>query len=36
MAPGITRGPALAELRELSLVWAIESDSALYLRYSLH
>jgi riboflavin-specific deaminase-like protein len=36
MAPGITRGQALAELRKLTLVWAIESDSSLYLRYSIH
>lgn len=36
MAPGITRGQALAELRKLTLVWAIESNSGLYLRYSIH
>ena len=36
MAPGITRGPALAELRKLSLVWVVEHDSSLYLRYELH
>jgi riboflavin-specific deaminase-like protein len=35
-APGITSGPALTELRKLSLVWAIEADSSLYLRYALH
>jgi len=35
-APGITSGASLAELRELSLVWAIQSDSSLYLRYALH
>jgi riboflavin-specific deaminase-like protein len=35
-APGITRGQALAELCKLTLVWAIESDSSLYLRYSVH
>jgi riboflavin-specific deaminase-like protein len=36
MAPGITRGQALADLRKLTLVWAIESNSSLYLRYSIH
>ena len=36
MAPGITRGQALAELRKLTLEWAIESDSSLYLRYTVH
>ena len=35
-APGITTGQALAELCKLTLVWAIESDSSLYLRYSVH
>jgi len=35
-APGITRGEPLSELRKLTLVWAIESDSSLYLRYSVH
>ena len=35
-APGITSGPALTDLRKLSLVWAIESDSSLYLRYAIH
>ncbi len=35
-SPGITSGPSLMELRQLSLVWAIELDSSLYLRYSLH
>jgi riboflavin-specific deaminase-like protein len=34
-APSITNGPALAELRPLDLVWALELDSALYLRYAL-
>jgi riboflavin-specific deaminase-like protein len=33
-APAITAGPELAELRSLSLVWALELDSALYLRYA--
>jgi len=32
-APGITNGPPLGELRELSLVWVLESDGALFLRY---
>jgi riboflavin-specific deaminase-like protein len=36
MAPGITSGASLPELRELSLLWAIESDSSLYLRYAVH
>jgi len=35
-APGITRGQPLSELRQLTLVWAIESHSSLYLRYALH
>jgi riboflavin-specific deaminase-like protein len=35
-APGITSGASLTELRELSLVWAIQSDSSLYLRYAIH
>jgi len=35
-APGIASGASLAELRKLSLVWAIESDSSLYLRYAVH
>jgi riboflavin-specific deaminase-like protein len=35
-SPGITSGPSLMEMRQLSLVWAIEFDSSLYLRYSLH
>jgi riboflavin-specific deaminase-like protein len=34
-SPTITSGPVLAEPRQLSLVWALERDSALYLRYSL-
>lgn len=36
MAPGITRGQELADLRKVTLVWAIESDSSLYLRYAIH
>ena len=35
-APAISAGPGLAELRTLSLVWALEQNSALYLRYALH
>jgi riboflavin-specific deaminase-like protein len=34
-APAITAGPELAELCTLSLVWALELDGALYLRYAL-
>ncbi|HZE06317.1 MAG TPA: dihydrofolate reductase family protein [Solirubrobacteraceae bacterium] len=34
-APAITAGPELAELRTLSLLWALELDGALYLRYAL-
>ena len=33
-APAITAGPELPELRGMSLVWALELDGALYLRYS--
>jgi riboflavin-specific deaminase-like protein len=35
-SPGITNGPPLVELLELSLVWALECDSALFLRYARH
>ena len=35
-APAITTGAELAELRTMSLVWALELDGALYLRYALH
>ena len=35
-APAITAGPELAELRAMSLVWALELHGALYLRYRLH
>ena len=35
-APGITSGASLPELRRLTLVWAIQSDSSLYLRYTIH
>ena len=34
-APAITAGPELSDLRVLSLVWALELDGALYLRYSV-
>jgi riboflavin biosynthesis pyrimidine reductase len=34
-APAISSGPELAELRTMSLVWALELDGALYLRYRL-
>jgi riboflavin-specific deaminase-like protein len=34
-APAITAGPELAELRPLSLVWVLELDGALYLRYAV-
>ncbi len=34
-APAITAGPELAELRTLSLLWALELDGALYLRYAV-
>ncbi len=33
-APAVTAGPELPELRILSLVWALELNGALYLRYS--
>jgi riboflavin-specific deaminase-like protein len=35
-APGITAGPELSELCTMSLVWALEHDSALYLRYAVN
>ena len=34
-APAITSGAELAELCTMSLVWALELDGALYLRYAL-
>jgi riboflavin-specific deaminase-like protein len=34
-APAITSGPELAALRQLELLWALELESALYLRYAL-
>lgn len=34
-APTIASGPPLTDLRELSLIWALEQGSALYLRYAL-
>jgi riboflavin biosynthesis pyrimidine reductase len=33
--PAITAGPELAELRGLSIVWLLELDGTLYLRYAL-
>lgn len=35
-APTIASGAPLTDLRELSLIWALEHGSALYLRYALH
>jgi riboflavin-specific deaminase-like protein len=34
-SPAITAGPELAELRTMSLLWALELHDALYLRYAL-
>jgi riboflavin-specific deaminase-like protein len=34
-APAISSGPALPELRELSLIWSLEHDGALYNRYAV-
>jgi riboflavin-specific deaminase-like protein len=34
-APAISAGPELAELRTLSIVWALEHEGTLYLRYAL-
>jgi riboflavin-specific deaminase-like protein len=34
-APAITSGPELPEPRLLSLIWALELDGALYLRYAI-
>jgi riboflavin-specific deaminase-like protein len=36
IAPSITMGPALAELRPLRLIWVAELHSSLYLRYAIH
>ena len=33
MSPSITSGPELSELANLSLVWALEHDDSLFLRY---
>jgi riboflavin-specific deaminase-like protein len=33
--PAITTGPELGELETMSIVWALERDSSLYLRYRL-
>jgi riboflavin-specific deaminase-like protein len=35
-APSITTGPALEELRPLSLIWVAASHGSLYLRYAIH
>ena len=34
-APAVSAGPELAELRKLALVWALELDGTLYLRYAV-
>lgn len=34
-SPSISAGPELSELEPLRLVWALEHDSALYLRYAM-
>ena len=34
--PAITAGPELAELRTMSLIWVLEHESALYLRYAVN
>jgi len=34
-APAISNGAELADLRRLEIVWALEHESALYLRYAL-
>ncbi len=34
-APGVTSGPELPELQRLSLVWTLERNDSLYLRYRL-
>lgn len=34
-APAITSGAELTELRTMTLVWALEHEDALYLRYAL-
>jgi riboflavin-specific deaminase-like protein len=33
--PAITNGPELSELRELQLIWALERERTLFLRYGL-
>jgi riboflavin biosynthesis pyrimidine reductase len=35
MEPSITAGPELAELRPLRLVWILERDQALYIRFAI-
>ena len=34
--PAITAGHELAELRTMSLIWVLEHESALYLRYAVN
>jgi riboflavin biosynthesis pyrimidine reductase len=34
MDPTITRGPELPEVAELELIWVLEHDGALFLRYA--
>jgi 5-amino-6-(5-phosphoribosylamino)uracil reductase len=34
--PAVTSGPELPELAELELVWVLEQDGELFLRYALH
>ncbi len=34
-SPTIANGPELMELQPMDVVWALEHDSALYLRYRL-
>jgi len=33
--PALTNGPELPELQRLSLIWALERDGSLFLRYAL-
>jgi riboflavin-specific deaminase-like protein len=35
-APSISAGPELAELRTMSIVWALELAGTLYVRYAVH
>jgi riboflavin biosynthesis pyrimidine reductase len=34
-SPAITSGPELPELQPLELVWALEHEGSLYLRYAV-